>query len=113
MSVAWQKELVRAAENLGLEVIAPYTFELPSGLQLNADALFPELGAPKGTIVVALRKAAPSVAHELHAIGYTMSSMSEPIKGQDFDLDSYREMFKEWGWSSEARERPSWLVVAS
>lgn len=105
-----QDYLIRAGEELGIRVIVPFELLMDSGRLLSADALLPDLGAPKGTIVLRSSDEVSRVAAELEKLGYTYSVFGEPLPGEEYDVDSYKEMFSDWGWAAESERKPRWMT---
>lgn len=106
-----QEWLARAAEELAIRVVIGYAVTLSDGRRLTSQALFPDFGSPFGTLVFRFQDLPNEAARrELVAQGYGMSTFSEPLPHEDFDVDSYAEMFSEWGWTSAEAKRPAWLV---
>lgn len=101
--------LRHVANELELRIVAPFGIRLPSGLELTAEALFPDFGAPNGTVVIESRSRVAGVGSELKKLHYTLSSFRAPLEGQEVNIQSYADMFREWGWSSGERQPPSWL----
>lgn len=103
--------LLRAGDDLGITVIAPFALELKSGSELSAEALLPEFGAPNGTIVCRSPNSYMTVMDELKNEGYTCTSFDDPLPKEEYDLESYKEMLIDWGWTSKARSEPSWMKI--
>jgi hypothetical protein len=102
--------LVRAAVELGLRVSTEYTVTLPSGRQVRAEAFFPDLGTDRG-MAVFTSPLAPELLAELRRGTHPASHFAAPGEHEQFDLDSYAEMFAEWGWSRRPDERPAWMIA--
>ena len=100
--------LVRAAVELGLQVRTDHVLRLPSGREVTAEAYFPDLGTEVGWAVfdAALPK---EVELELVEQAYPASYFSAPGLDESFDLESYAEMFAEWGWSGAPALKPAWM----
>jgi hypothetical protein len=45
--------------------------------------------------------------------GYGYSVLDEPAAAAQFDLQSYQEMFSDWGWSGAPDKRPGWMEKSS
>jgi hypothetical protein len=105
-----QEYLLRAGRELGIRVIVPFELELDSGT-LSADALLPDLGNPKGTIVSHTYEDLHPFGNELGKLGYGVSVYGVPPPTEEYDVESYKEMFKEWGWASDEKRRPEWMRV--
>ena len=105
-----QEHLLRAGKELGIQVIVPFELKLGSGRKLSAEALLPELSNPKGMIVSQSSTNFLATCDELKKLGYGFSVYAEPSPHMDFDLESYKEMFIEWGWSGDKSKKPDWLA---
>lgn len=105
-----QEWLARAAEQLGIRVEIGFIATLSNGSKLTSQALFPDLGSALGTLVFSSQDAVDRATRgDLVAQGYGISTFSEPLPQEVFDVDSYAEMFAEWGWTGTAREKPTWM----
>jgi hypothetical protein len=105
-----QEWLARAATELGLRVQIPHIVKLSHGDTLTAEALFPELGNQKGMLVFSSAdKLDTNARRDLLAQGFGISSFSEPLKNEVFDIAHYAEMFAEWGWGADPEKRPGWM----
>lgn len=93
-----QSFLQQACQELGMTIVVPFLLTVREGIQINAQALLPELGAPNGMIIVNHHDELRGVASELPSMGYGYSVLDEPLPTEDFDLASYVEMFSDWGW---------------
>jgi hypothetical protein len=105
-----QEWLARAAGDLGVRIVVGYTAQLSGQKHITAQALFPDFGNRLGTLVFCSDQIiSRSDERELVNKGYAISAFSEPLPNEKFDLDSYREMLSDWGWTSNGT-RPKWLV---
>ena len=101
--------LQRACEELGLELVIPFTLILREGVQIDAQALMPQLGGPKGMIIVTHYNDLRGMDSELERLGYGFSVFGEPNPSEHFDLESYVEMFSDWGWGNLDGGKPNWM----
>jgi hypothetical protein len=102
--------LLRAADGLGLRVETEHTITLPSGTRLEAEAFFPDLGTPAGMAVIRSDLVgSETIAELLFEMRYPASFIGEPSPAEKFDIDSYAEMFTEWGWCGTTATRPPWM----
>lgn len=104
-----REHLQRSAAELGIRIVSPFNTKLPSGFELTAEALFPDVGAPNGTVVVESNDSVAAIGRELKQMNYTLSSFGAPRENEEIDLESYKEMFREWGWCSTEIQPPSWF----
>jgi hypothetical protein len=105
-----QEFLARAAQELGVRVFLAYVAVLSNGRQIPTQALFSDLGGTFGTIVFDSTDV-PDLESErdLVAQGYSISTYLQPPPTEEFDLESYAEMFSEWGWTSNEMQKPAWM----
>ena len=103
-----QEWLQRAATELGLRAEIGYVITLSDGRKIISDTWFPDLSNSHGILVF---QNAPDakVRRELGDMGFGVSSFSEPLPGEIFDIDGYAEMFAEWGWTSNEFAKPAWM----
>lgn len=104
-----QSLLQRACQELGLTIVMPFLLPVRDSIQINAQALLPELGAPKGMIIVNHYDDLRGVASELQSMGYGYSVLDDPLNSEEFDLESYVEMFSDWGWGTVNERKPDWM----
>jgi len=105
-----QQWLARAAEELGVRIVVEYVVHLPDGMAFPVRALFPDLGGALGTLVLdSADTLDASTRRALTDQGFSMSTFSEPLPNEEFDIGSYAEMFAEWGWTSAGRPKPTWM----
>src|SRR5690606_4212659 len=102
--------LVRAADMLGLAIETPFRCDLGDGTEAMAVAHFPELGGVSGMLVFRSSQFDRSVSGILQRRGFSCSSFGDPLEAEKFDLEAYREMFVDWGWSSDSKEAPLWMT---
>lgn len=108
-----QEWLGHAAELLGVRVEIGYLVSLSDGRKLVSQALFPDLGGAFGTLVFCSQDTFDSSARrDLIAQGYGISMFSEPLPEEVFDIDSYAEMFADWGWCGDEMLKPEWMSCA-
>lgn len=104
-----QSFLERASRELEITIVVPFGLTLRDGVQITAQALLPDLGADKGMIVVNHLDELQGVASELLGLGYGYSVLDEPLTSEEFDLESYVEMFCDWGWGKTNKRKPNWM----
>ncbi len=104
-----QVELERACRELGLKIIIPFELELESGKVVRAEALLPELGYLNGHLVSTNWEYVKWISEIALTKNYGLSIYGEPRNDNSFDLQSYIEMFSDWGWNSDEK-KPSWMI---
>jgi len=45
----------------------------------------------------------------LQNMGYGYSVLDDPLHSEEFDLESYVEMFSDWGWGNVNERKPDWM----
>ena len=102
MEMAW----LEAKEKLGIEVIAPYKFEL-DGVSVAAIAYLPDFGSSKGTLVFEIAENSHLNLAKSH--GYFCSELNPEIYGY-FKHQQFQEALNDWQWSSKSKKPPSWYT---
>lgn len=105
-----QRELARAADELGLRVEIGYAIALSDKRKLVADGWFPDLSNSRGNLVFRSEHGPDASARqELKELGFGVTTYSEPLPTEQFDIDGYAEMFAEWGWTGPKELKPNWM----
>lgn len=104
-----QEFIVRAGNELGVRVVAPYEIKVGADKSIKVEAWLPQLGMKHGMLIVQSYDVISDVASELEEQGYGCSIYSEPLPTEEFDIESYIEMFCDWGWADEGEPRPAWM----
>jgi hypothetical protein len=102
---AWQK----AAEALGLEIVAPFALPLQTGEALAVPLLVKSFGAPNGMLIVRDYNQVRLRLKDIAEAGYGFSVLDEPNEHEPFILDGYKDILRDWGWSGGPDGEPSWL----
>lgn len=112
-----QVHLLSVAQALSLRIELNPAFAFSNGNPFYFDVLFPDFGAPNGMLISDSDRARAIGAkgHKLvFSKGYGYSSWDEPADGKSFDpdcdLESFIEVFSDWGWSGDESKRPKWLI---
>lgn len=92
-----QQFLKQACEELGVEIALNHEVKLASGNTVVAQALVRNIGAPRGMLVFASTEDIKNSSPELLSLGYGYTVYALPLPEEEFDLDSYKEMFDDWG----------------
>lgn len=105
-----QEWLSRAARELDLKVEFDHEVTLPDGRTLVAQAYFPDLGAPRGIAVFEWSDNVDAEARRsLEAMQIGESTFGAPGPNAAFDIDNYKVMFCDWGWTGPDTKKPSWM----
>lgn len=100
---------LQAASILGLDVDAPSSVTLPSGDSVTADVLVRDFGAPAGMLIVRRYDEIRLRTSEVLSAGFGFSVMDDPRPTEAFDIETYVEVLRDWGWSGAPGGEPAWL----
>jgi hypothetical protein len=89
---------VKAGTLCGLSAEADYVVQLNNGRKLNSVVRVSGVGAKNGMLIFTDHEAIRDHKAELISLGYGCSTMSEPRCDEKFDLESFEEVFTDWGW---------------
>jgi len=101
----WRK----AADDLDLEIVAPYELVLSSGRKVRAALAIMHFGAEKGMLILTNLAYSQALVEELMEAGFGFSVMSEPGPDVGYVRENYVEVLNDWGWSGSESDRPAWL----
>jgi hypothetical protein len=96
----------RACSALGLQAELGFRLVLPSGRAIVTVARIANLGAPNGMLLV---RAYDDCVQELLNAGYGYSVVDEPRPDEEYDVTTFQEMFRDWGWSGQLGTKPAWM----
>lgn len=103
------QEIWRACGDLGLRVDLGFRLKLTGKREIEAVARIVDVGAPNGMIVFLSYDAVQSVKDKLLEAGYGFSVMDEPDAREAYDIESYKVLFRDWGWTGELGKKPDWM----
>lgn len=101
----WQK----AAADLGLQLIAPFSLLLTSGKKLDAIFLIKNFGATNGMLIFGNYDEIFPYVDEIVEAGYGFSILDEPMANENYSKDEYIALLADWGWSGDVELKPEWL----
>jgi hypothetical protein len=101
--------LWRACSTSRLHAELAFRLTLPSGRELIAVARIADLGAPNGMLLFRTYDEVRDSVQALLDMGYGYSVVDEPRPDEEFDLESFQEMFRDWGWSGKLGGKPTWM----
>ncbi len=88
---------MNACDALGLSISLDYDVVLSTaGRKIVAKAHISDLGPSRGMLVFSAPEEIHGFERELMELGYGYSVYGEPLPDEQFDLDSYIEMFSDW-----------------
>ena len=99
----------KACEALGLHADFAFVVDIGGGHRLVTVARIRNLGDQNGMLIFRDSNDLGQYGQRLVQHGYGYSVLGEPRADEMFDLESYREMFRDWGWSGPDAERPQSL----
>ena len=94
---------LKAADNLGVRVVAPYSLAAPDGSYIDCEAYVPDFGSPSGAVVFS-RKTERRERSRLRALSGIWRSI---------DANGSQECLEDWEWFGPAGEEPSWYRTKS
>ena len=107
ISNAWNQ----AAEDLGIEVIAPFLVELPHGGSRQFHALVKSFGTFKGTLIGVYSESGADTFWNDSAIaeqaGYYFSQLNPTLYGA-YDRELFIDTLFDWGWADAENKPPNW-----
>ena len=95
------------ARRFGLDVEAPFSFEIDTGDSITVDVLLRNFGAKNGMLLVTEFSLISSHLSEISRLEFGYSCLSELSQDEDPDKLTV-ELLSDWGWSGDG-EPPGWL----
>ena len=95
--------LIKACNLLGLSIEIGFAVPLSNGEFLRSVCRILSIGSENGMLVFRPYDEIQEYAKELVQKGYGYTVIDEPRSDEAFDLDSFKEMFADWGWNSGER----------
>jgi hypothetical protein len=99
---AWKK----AAVDLGIEVVCPYTLSLENGTLVEADVLVKNFGNLHG-MLLSTSDIFTASSNQIVQAGFGYSVLNSGH--ENFDRKYYIEMLMDWSWSGTNDKCPSWF----
>ena len=99
---AWQM----AADDLGLDIQAPYEVDLSNGEKITAPVLISNFGGEKGMLILTDDDVFWKHHETLTDRGFGVSVSEETTP---YDRDEFIDMLSDWGWEGGPDNRPVWL----
>jgi hypothetical protein len=101
--------LTRACAELGLRLESHYAVRISDGLVVETLARIPELGGASGMLILSQYAEIESYTQRIADLGYGFAVLGEPKDPDAFDLNGYKRMFRDWGWSGALGAKPNWM----
>lgn len=106
---ALAERLRRACAELGLRAELGFKLTLPNGREVDIDVRLADLGGPNGMLVLRSYDDIEEYAQAIIDMGYGFSVMSDFGRDEGFDIESFREIFADWGWGGAEEDKPAWM----
>jgi hypothetical protein len=97
-----------AAEDLGVEITAPFTFITSSGDRETFEALVHDFGWPKGTVTGRVIGSQSDPVKSRSQSGYYASNLADSYRHYDRAL--FIATLDDWKWFGKAKDRPAWYT---
>lgn len=104
-----EKWILSACEVLELNVDFGFSLDVGEGHEIRAIARVRNVGSTNGMLVVSHYEEVRPFADAINRAGYGYAVLDEPRPDERFDLESFKEMFGDWGWFGSDAQRPRWL----
>ena len=93
-----------------IAIQAPFTLMGRDGARFEFACLLPQFGGEHGILLGTNYD--DVAANAATAAGFGFSYMSAGESGEPFEIDTYVECLRDWGWSSNGSP-PGWLITGS
>ena len=101
--------IARACDELGLRADVGFSLVLPNGHNVHTVARIRDIGGKNGMLIVSSFDEVKNDLDDISRSGYGFSVLEEPPEREMYDLETHREMFRDWEWFGAKTQRPSWL----
>ena len=103
-----QRDFQTVGLALHLSVEIDKIIYLSNGEEILASIYLANFAGPKGIMIFSHSKLMWPVRDVINADGYGYSVMTIPA--DDFvDIESYKEVLIDWGWTGDRSRRPQWI----
>lgn len=96
--------LKRACDEVGLTVDLGFDVACPDGHAIRSVARIRDIGDDNGMLIFNHAKEMWAYRECLTTLGYGYTAYDEPGEDSVFDLESYKELFRDWGWNEAGTE---------
>lgn len=90
---------IEACTRLGLAVESDFVWIAHDGIEVRPMLRIPAIGSKNGMLIFSTHGDIETYEDELVKEGYGYTVIGEPGEQEEFDIQSYEEMFADWGWS--------------
>lgn len=104
--------MIKASELLGLSCIQNYIVRLEGGAEVVADCYMPNFSNSSGILIYDSAHYEAYTKHRDELIQMGFGGSSWDLYDEDlasFDLEGFKEMFSEWGWTGDEHLKPDWI----
>lgn len=101
--------LTQSCQDLELNIEKNFSIKLNNGHILKAIARIPNIGARNGMLLFSSYDEIESYLLEIEKLGYGYSILEAPRISEAYDLTSFMEMYRDWGWSGNLENMPYWF----
>jgi hypothetical protein len=101
--------LVETSKRLGVLIDIPYWVTLRDGTRLEAIARIQEIGGIKGMLIFGPSANIREQLKQLIAEGYGCATLDEPAANENFDIETAKEMLRDWSWCGDPTKKPGWM----
>jgi len=101
--------LSSACATLGLTFEPSYIVQIDENVALKTLARIRELGDDNGMLILTRYDEVEPFTRRLADLGYGFAVLGEPKDTEAFDLDGYKRMFRDWGWTGALGSKPGWM----
>ncbi len=101
--------LSRSCLELDLSLESLIEISLPNGVQFRNMVLIPNLGSQKGILILNSFDDLKGQSTAFKNAGYGYSVLGEPYPNETYDIESFKEMYRDWGWFGDPIQKPSWM----
>ncbi len=86
-----------AANDLGFQVVAPFTLSLSKNLEVKAKILVKDFDDNRGMLIFSSYEEVSSYSQMIIEMGYGFSIMEEPREDEKYNVNGYIEILNDWG----------------
>ena len=101
--------LSRGAKELGVLIKFNYSVMIDDERCAVAIAYFPDFGGKKGILIFTEYDEIKPFWRDIIEKGFGFSVLDEVHNLKRFNLDAFRSMLLDWGWSGKKEVKPSWI----
>ncbi len=106
----YQKSLIKACHDLGLDIHIDTEIKFPSG-QKMVPVHIPQLGGGNGMIIATeydeILELQKQLGQSLPEAGYGFSVLSD--YNDHYNREDTIDMFSDWGWGGSEETKPKWM----